>query len=134
MERDPNAATFRIFTVDAGSGPSLTDLSITGGIADGTGVTDGGGIRNEGMLSLNNDDIYSNSAATNLGAGGGIFNDSSATLNVNGCTISSNSADGRGGGIYNDGTLNISGQTYFTQNTALIGGGIDKVPAGTPPP
>src|SRR5206468_1346634 len=46
-----------------------------------------------------------NGAATGVfptGAGGGIFNDHS-TLTVTNCTVSNNSADLFGGGIYNDG-------------------------------
>ena len=59
--------------------------------------------------------------------GGGIYNDH-ATLTVNNCTISGNSAvqdwQGGGGGIFNDqGTLTVSGST-LTGNSSYYGGAI----------
>ena len=60
--------------------------------------------------------------------GGGIYNDH-ATLTLNNCTISGNTADqGSGGGIYNDGyggsaTLTVTNCT-ISGNSAWPGGGI----------
>ena len=61
--------------------------------------------------------------------GGGIYNDH-ASLTVNGCILSGNSAlyswQGVGGGIFNDqGKLIVSGST-FTGNSAYYGGGISN--------
>ncbi len=55
--------------------------------------------------------------------GGGIYND--GTLAVTGVTISSNSAGdgGYGGGIFNDGTLTVTDST-LSSNNAMAGGGI----------
>jgi len=55
------------------------------------------------------------------GIGGGIFNN--GTLNVLYSTISNNSAGDLGGGIFNNGTLNVFNST-FSGNTANTGGGI----------
>ena len=116
--RDPNAAaTFRIFTVDANTTCSISNLGITGGIAEG------GGVQNSGTLSLANDNIYEN-GTTNVDDGGGIENTSSGTLTVTSCSITDNKAGGYGGGIYNVGTLTILGQTSLTENNAFVGAGL----------
>jgi hypothetical protein len=60
------------------------------------------------------------------GPGGGIYN--AGTLTVSGCTLSGNSAstDGvtHGGGIYNVGTLTVSGCTLSGNSALGFGGGI----------
>ena len=56
----------------------------------------------------------------NTETGGGILNE--GTLNIQGGTITSNFAD-TGGGIYNGGTLVLSGGN-ITGNTAALGGGV----------
>ena len=70
-------------------------------------VTNGGGIYNADFASINviNSTIYGNDAAAfpagrNLASGGGIYN--RGALNVSNSTISGNSADTAGGGIYDD--------------------------------
>lgn len=52
--------------------------------------------------------------------GGGIYNN--GTLNVTNCTIESNSARENGGGIYNTSTLNATNST-ISYNSALVSGG-----------
>ncbi|HVG33171.1 MAG TPA: cadherin-like domain-containing protein, partial [Pyrinomonadaceae bacterium] len=88
IQRDSaDTANFRIFTVDACtawiSGLTISNGKVTGGA--------GGGILNEGTLTLTDSVISHNSA--NLG--GGIRN--LGTLNIKGSTLSSNSATGFGG-------------------------------------
>jgi len=84
----------------------------------------GGGILNFGTLTLSNCTVSGNSARF---TGGGIANELGGTMTISGCTVSHNSVvlggpypNGAGGGIYNDGTMTLSGSTV-TQNT---GGGI----------
>jgi len=85
----------------------------------------GGGIENEGRLTLVQSTITANRAT---GDGGGIANFADLTLNRS--TISGNRADGSGGGIRNNclvapcESLTLRSST-ITDNHAAIGGGID---------
>jgi hypothetical protein len=79
--------------------------------------TVGGGILNEGTLSLTNCTVSGNT--TDI-AGGGIWN--GATLTLANSTVSENIA-GDGGGIYNNGTLTLTNSTV-SGNTAWAGGGL----------
>ncbi len=76
----------RVFVVNAGTFVTLDSLTI----ANGNTPEDGGGIYNNGMLTVNNSTISGNSAGN---AGGGIINNSGA-LTVNNSTLSGNSATG----------------------------------------
>ncbi|HVS34636.1 MAG TPA: Ig-like domain-containing protein [Gemmataceae bacterium] len=131
VARDPNAATtFRIFTVDANTTCFIGGLGITGGVADGTGATDGGGVWNAGVLTLSADGL-DNNVAKNVSYGGAIYNSRSGTLTVSSCQIHGNSADNEGGGIDNDGALSITGDSSLTNNTATVGAGIYNSGFGT---
>jgi predicted outer membrane repeat protein len=77
----------------------------------------GGGIANQGMLTVTNVTFSNNSAD---GAGGGITN--SGVLTVTNSTFSGNSAGG-GGGIINSGVLTVTNST-FSGNSATFGSGI----------
>jgi hypothetical protein len=92
----------------------------------------GGGINNNGTLTISNSTITQNLAGR-CGFGGGIYN--SGALIVNSSTISQNSAGGTpfkcygtGGGIYNRGTVEINNSTV-SENQAINwgwGGGINN--------
>jgi hypothetical protein len=77
---------------------------------------DGGAIYNAGTLTVNNS-ILSNNLAYLVGSGGyggGIFNAYNASATVTGSSLTGNGANGAqndGGGIYNDGTMTLSGST-----------------------
>ena len=111
-----NAST--VFTVNSGAELSLYGLSVTNGNA---GNGSGGGIENNGTLTLDNVTVSGNTAPNNNG--GGI--DNNGTLTLTGGTISGNSApNGFGGGINNNATLTVDA-SYFTGNsTGNDGGGI----------
>jgi hypothetical protein len=93
----------------------LSKLTIRNGNA-----TWGGGIDNNGTLTVTNTTISGNSA----GYGGGIYD--SGTLTITNSTITGNSAIGEGGGIENFGTLTIQRST-ITANNAPNGSGINIV-------
>lgn len=79
----------------------------------------GGGIYvySGGTLNIDGGDVFSNTA-TKLG--GGIFVEYGAILNMTDGTISRNSAtDGSGGGVYNNGTFNMSGGTIASNIASL---------------
>jgi hypothetical protein len=127
----------RVLQVDRGAQATLDQLTIRDGSV--SGVTYGGGVYNQGTLTLSNSTLSANSAYY----GGGIYNGGSLT--VSNSTLSGNSSGGLGGGIDNNGgsvtvrnsTLssnpgigiyNSSG-TLTVSNSTLIGnsgGGIDN--------
>jgi hypothetical protein len=98
----------------------IAGLTITNGKTFG-----GGGISNNGTLTVANCTLASNTAVVST-EGGGIAND--GTLTVTNCTFSGNSADA-GGAIWSDGYLTVVSST-FSSNTASAsgGGGIFNLP------
>jgi YVTN family beta-propeller protein len=152
----------RAFIVNAGATVDLSNLQITGGksadglegalpgpSAGGDGEN-GGGISNQGRLSLSNCIVTNNHAGDGGishsigsvinhgagGSGGGIFN--SGTLNIIDSTVKNNfggnglpfvsnevrpSRGGSGGGIFNTGTLNIFSSTIHNNLSGFGGGG-----------
>jgi Pectinesterase len=113
-------------TIVDGSGSRGSVFTISSGTVTIQGVTIqhgfsavGGGISNEGTLTVLNSTLADNSAGTF--GGGGILNE--GTLTVLNSTFSDNSAHD-GGGIANfDGTLTVLNST-FSDNSADDGGGI----------
>jgi hypothetical protein len=127
---------FRIISIVTGATVSISNLTISGGNLTGNGAS-GGGIYNEGTLSLTNSLISDNRVAVldlrSTIFGGGIYNTGSLSLtnsvvnnnSANGCgtLMSCNSgASGIGGGIYNTGMLTLT-DTSITNNQAI--GGFD---------
>ncbi len=114
---------FSVFTVDSSVTANLTGLTISGGLS-----ASGGGIYNEGTLTVTNSTIDNNSAYSNeygMG-GGGIYNN--GTLMVTNSTVDNNSS-GFGGGIYNNynnGTslLTVANSTIDDNEATGEGGGI----------
>lgn len=83
--------------------------------------SDGGGIENNGTLELNGSTVSGNTAAY----GGGIYNVPGSTLTLTSSTVSGNAASGSGGGINNHGTLTLSGSVVSDNIAASgVGGGI----------
>ena len=120
--RSQNADTphFRIFNIGpSGTTVTLSDLTIDGGslpAEDGLCTYLGGGIYNDGNLTLTDSTIVDNTAC---GGGGGIY--SSHPLTVMDSTFAGNSSN-EGGGIYNEADMIVEGST-FSGNTALNDGG-----------
>ncbi len=102
----------------------LAGLTITGGSTSG----EGGGIRNNGTLTLTDSMVSGNSTTVSYGDGGGICN--YGTLTLANSTVSGNSAEGDGGGIDNEGTLTLTNSTV-SGNSAEDGGGIENYYDGT---
>lgn len=132
----------RDFNIGTGANVSISGLSITNGSSGANNF--GGGIYNQGTLSLSSDVISGNTA--DLG-GAGIFNNEGATLTLSNSAILHNtggngaglenlgnatvtngvfqgnaSPNALGGAISDSGTLLVTGVT-FTQNTSQVGGG-----------
>ena len=117
--------------VNGGGIYNTSALTISGGNVQSNTASagNGGGIYNDGAdLTVSGGNISSNTANT----GGGIYNNTGKSMTINGGTIQNNitSTDGYGGGIYNYGTLTISGGSItgngYSSNTVYVakGGGI----------
>jgi hypothetical protein len=107
------AASDRVFTIASGVTATLQDLTIRYGRAM---RGEGGGIRNDGTLTLTRSTIRGNKASYE---GGGIRNDGTLTLTQS--TIRGNTASD-GGGLINRGTLTLTHSTVHG-NTASYGAG-----------
>ena len=120
-----------VFAVGSGTTVTLSGVSITGGRGNG------GGIFNQGTLTLSNGTVGGNTAGDPTNGGGtgaGIWNAVGATLTLNGSTVSDNSAIGnlsyapsRGAGIANDGTATLNNSTVSGNSASQgFGGGISN--------
>ena len=111
----------RIFSIISGASATLNNLSL----ANGRAAFDGGGILNQGELTIEKVIVRDNRSGSS-NAGGGIANDSGGMLVVSNSTVRNNSAR-TGGGIRNffDAQMIIR-NSIIRQNAALgeDGGGI----------
>ena len=85
------ANSFRVFTIGGGEAVTIEGLTIANGRID-----DGGGVLNQGILTIKNATIASNFGTDD---GGGI--DNSGTLRVENSTFTGNSTNEEGGGVVN---------------------------------
>ena len=107
----------RVFEVARGATVTLSGMTVTKGFAS---ATTGGGILNNGTLTLTNVVIAGNGATY----GGGVYN-GGGTLHVGSSTLGGNYADGiAGGGIYNAGGIVSIGNSTLSNNRSRYGGGI----------
>jgi hypothetical protein len=120
-----NHASPRVFEIAATFTVDLSGLTI----ADGYSSVQGGGVLNNGTLTVG-DTVFRNNwvIASLFASGGAIYN--AGTLAVSGSTFSGNLASGthmgssgRGGAIYNAGTLAVSGSTFSGNLTTDDSGG-----------
>ncbi len=114
-------AAFQVFDVETGVTAGISGLTIT----DGSSGGNGGGIENDGTLTLTSCTVSDSSSGND---GGGIFN--SGTLTVIASTVSGNTSSNDAGGIENSGTVAVVNSTV-ADNSANSGqgGGINN--AGT---
>ncbi|HEX5037237.1 MAG TPA: choice-of-anchor Q domain-containing protein [bacterium] len=86
-------------------------------------------LSNEGSFEVTINDVTvrngfpTDNCGSNLEDGGGIYVNSNTTLNLNDSIVTANTA-AEGGGIYNDGTLNVAGTTIDGNLARFEGGGI----------
>jgi parallel beta helix pectate lyase-like protein len=156
------------------NGPGATSLTISGGnavgvmsvtasdlvtvsgvtIANGSGVSLGGGIYNTSQVVVNNSVFYNNGASFGGGifnagtltitnstftnntahTGGGIVNSNNSSVSITSTTFYNNNATtagtGLGGGLANRSRANISNSTFSVNNSAFSGGGISNSDTG----
>src|SRR5262245_23889209 len=111
----------QVFHVAAGVTAGISGLTVAGG-----SDMQGGGIHNDGSLTLDRVTVRDNRAGDQFltGAGGGIYNAPGASLTITQSTILNNAVyidmlQG-GGGIYNAGALSVS-TTTFSGNSVSSG-------------
>ncbi|MBK8430295.1 MAG: hypothetical protein IPL28_02895 [Chloroflexi bacterium] len=108
----------RVFLVNAGTSVTLDSPTIANGRVSG----DGGGIRNNGTLTVSNSLIYSNTADF---SGGGLYNTGAGKVTIAASTVASNTAE-VGGGLFNTGSgsaIILTSGSLVQANTASFGGG-----------
>ncbi|MDJ0785739.1 MAG: choice-of-anchor Q domain-containing protein, partial [Myxococcota bacterium] len=118
-------ALSRVLSVTDGTTAVITGVTLEGGRVFGAG----GGVHNEGDLTLVGCEVRDNATTSFLGItdlGGGIYNGTIATLRLVDSTVAGNgtTTGGRGGGIYDDlGIVSIENSTV-SSNFAGEGGGL----------
>ena len=105
----------RVFQIGPGATVTITGLTITGGNASTGTERTGGGVLNEGTLTVNRSLIVGNQATF----GGGLSTEGSSTATLVNSTLSSNDAEEDGGGLSSEtgGTVNLR-STTVSNNTA----------------
>jgi parallel beta-helix repeat protein len=140
--------------IDMGSSATATISGST--LADNAATSGGGGVANDGALTLTSDTFFGNSAsdggaidndgdgtalltgdtlAANSAAYGGAIDNAANYLNagmtLNNVIICGNSATESGGGIYNDGAVVSTFDTFVNDSAAGDGGALDNSGYGT---
>jgi hypothetical protein len=122
---------FRLLAVANGASLTLSNLTLTNGIADGSGMAaQGGGVYNLGTLTLSGVTVVDNNATGPSPAGGGIYNAGGSVTMTNGTILNTNWAWAGAGGnayganIYNDkGTLTLQAGTVVEYGQCRAGNG-----------
>jgi hypothetical protein len=135
ISRASSASAFRILFVAASGNLTLNGATVSGGLAPDCpsqpGAVCGGGIANDGTLSVNGSRIVNNAAT------GGAFNveggaiDNNGTATVAGSVVSGNSVTNTassfslavGGAIVSTGTLTVSASRFSGNATSCSGSG-----------
>ncbi len=117
----------QVLIVNAGAELTLINLTVANGRigSDPDFEGFGGGIANEGALTVVNSTFEGNHAGC---GGGGILNEAGGILTVTDSTFSGNSAVCSGGGILNQagGILTVTDSTFSGNNVVTGGGGISN--------
>ena len=116
----------RVFSIDGSAEVIVEDLTMRYGYVT-SGGDYGGGILNEGTLTLNSCTVTDNEndPSNSNGYGRCITNwGSSAELTINNSVITNNTVDYIAGGIFTDGTLSINNSEISSNYCDNYGGGI----------
>jgi len=115
IDGDPH----RLFSVPIGVSAEIRGMTLTGGraVSGSAELYDGLGIRNDGVLTISDSTISENTFYFGFlsGRGGGVYN--TGTLTLENSAVSGNGTwNGEGGGVYNTGILTL-------ENSAVSGNG-----------
>ncbi|MCP4211455.1 MAG: hypothetical protein GY764_08245, partial [Halieaceae bacterium] len=108
----------RVFEVTTAGNFSVDNITIQNG-----STSWGGGIYNDGTLTVTNSALSGNVATS---GGGGIYIGGGGTLNVTNGTFSGNSANNGGGIVSYGGTLTVANSTFSSNSSTDSGGGISS--------
>lgn len=144
ITRAKSAPAFRILLVGEEGRLVLNKTTISRGratdcpaVPDAPGLVCGGGINNQGTMTVNHSRVIDNTAASDVFAeGGGIDNDGTATINYT--DVSDNTASytgtepsaAAGGGIANDGPITVR-SSRVTDNTVNVTENTDSIAFGS---
>jgi hypothetical protein len=110
---------------------TISNCAITGNIARGGGSAGfGGGVGNAGKVTITNSTLSGNSVSGPFGAGFGGGLGNGGTANVTNSTVTGNTATGWRAGIGNEGTLRLSNSTV-SANTGPLGAGVGNYNGAT---
>ncbi len=111
--------TFSVLAVASGVRVHFSCMTISGGNS-----VYGGGVKNSGTLEVTDCIFSGNTATDTAGGGdgGGIYND--GVLTVSNSTFINNIVSASGGGIYSEGMLTVSNCTFTNNTSASFGAGI----------
>jgi len=114
---------FRLLRTITSANLTLKNITIGNGCADGNLGNDGagGGLFNNGSLSLDQVTIMNNQAQF---FGGGIDNNIGIISAISKSLFVNNQSNGNGGGLYNGFTTTLIENSTFSGNSATNGGGI----------
>ena len=107
------ATTFQVMSVNAGATLALNNLTVAHGLA----AADGGGVLNNGALTVASCNFSNNSADS----GGAISSSSTGTLSITQSTFSGNSATSFGGALLLHNGASISNSTFSANNETTSG-------------
>ena len=113
-------AAFRLLDVASGGSLTISSLTLNNGLANG-GQQGGGAIFSHGSLTVSTSTFTNNSSPSTTGTSGGAIN-SSGTLNVTTSLFSGTSAQ-EGGGVFNQSLATITDSTFSGNNATIYGGG-----------
>jgi hypothetical protein len=109
----------RVLRIDLGSTVTINGLTIANGNGAGAGIGGlGGGILNEGALTITGCSVSDSSSGSN---GGGISNRNTLTITN---SALSNNLSSKGGAIDNQGLLAVSNSTISNNSARVNGGGL----------
>ncbi|HLF84050.1 MAG TPA: C25 family cysteine peptidase [Blastocatellia bacterium] len=122
--RRDTGGLYLIFRVLSTKTVSISGLTIT----NGSNNNNGGGLRNDGTLTLS-DCVVSNNTTTSLGGGLADSSGTNAVTVINNCIFSGNSSPTAGGAIDTGGTMTINNST-LSGNSSFGGGAINHGSSG----
>ncbi|NLF31683.1 MAG: hypothetical protein GX591_12445 [Planctomycetes bacterium] len=107
---------------NSGGDLSLLNVRIAGNLVDADAVSWGGGLYNDGTLTITGGTVSGNHITGGRALGGGILNEGLLTLT--GASVSDNSSEGSAGGIGNHGTMTLLAATVSGNSAASYCGGV----------
>jgi hypothetical protein len=123
-----STAAFRLFDVASGGRLSLSNVTLSNGLAD-DGVSGGGAIFSHGPLTVTHTTFSDNSAPAKTGTSGGAI-DNSGSLAVSFSMFTGNSGQ-EGGGIFSQNTASVTTTTFSGNQATIFGGGAIVSAVGT---